>query len=91
MNKDINNIKLMESYYDKCYQLLRYEYLNNIQETMLEYMIYELSCYYQSKQWIKDYDNYELGLFPKELKCGVLSQDAIYNLLDEFNEKKTSL
>ena len=88
MNKRIENINLMECFLDKCNELLKYKYLSNMQEVMLEYMIYQLSLYYSSKQWIKDYDDYESGLIPKNIKCGVLSQDAVYNLLDEYKNYK---
>ncbi|MCR5019957.1 MAG: DUF4298 domain-containing protein [Ruminococcus sp.] len=42
-----------------------------------------LSVYYGSDAWKRDYAADEAGLLPKELKRGVLSEDGIYNLLDE--------
>ena len=42
----------------------------------------ELVRYYESGQWLRDYELDELGLLPPDLKRGVLSQDGIYNLLD---------
>ena len=43
----------------------------------------ELVHYYESGQWLRDYELDEQGLLPRDLKRGVLSQDGIYNLLDE--------
>lgn len=40
-----------------------------------------LTRYYESPQWLEDYDADSAGLIPSDLKRGVLSQDAVYNLL----------
>ena len=40
-----------------------------------------LEDYYTSGQWLKDYEADEQGLLPYDLKRGVLSQDALYELL----------
>ena len=42
-----------------------------------------LSKYYSSDAWKRDYAADEAGLFPKDLKRGVLSEDGIYALLEE--------
>ena len=42
-----------------------------------------LARYLDSGLWLKDYQLDELGLLPKDLKRGVLSQDGLYDLLDE--------
>ena len=44
----------------------------------------ELCAYYESGQWLKDYELDEKGLLPPSLKRGVLSQDAVYDLLAEI-------
>jgi hypothetical protein len=41
-----------------------------------------LEDYYTSGQWLEDYEADEQGLLPDDLKRGVLSQDALYDLLD---------
>ena len=46
-----------------------------------------LTDYYENGQWQKDYELDEKGGFPVDLKRGVLSQDGVYNLLQEI--KKT--
>ncbi|MBR5224095.1 MAG: DUF4298 domain-containing protein [Clostridia bacterium] len=43
--------------------------------------IAELEAYYASAQWLKDYEDDEAGRLPEGLKRGVLSQDAVYDLL----------
>ena len=42
-----------------------------------------LDGYYGSAQWLRDYDDHGVGKLPKGLKCGVLSQDAVYDLLTD--------
>ena len=45
-----------------------------------------LSDYYGSDLWMQDYEDDEAGKLPKELKRGVLSQDAGFDLLTENRE-----
>ena len=41
-----------------------------------------LEAYYTSGEWQEDYEADERGEFPPDLKRGVLSQDALYDLLE---------
>lgn len=43
-----------------------------------------LTDYYAGGLWLCDYRLDEMGYFPAELKRGVLSEDAVYNLLGEI-------
>ena len=45
----------------------------------------KLCDYYQSK-WMEDYEADEQGLLPKDLKRGVLSEDAVYDLMTENHD-----
>lgn len=47
----------------------------------LEEKLDMLEDYYTSGQWLDDYEADEQGLLPADLKRGVLSQDALYDLL----------
>ncbi len=47
----------------------------------------ELSDYYESGEWLCDYEFDEQRLLPPELKRGVLSQDGLYDLLSAIKEK----
>lgn len=44
-----------------------------------------LDDYYTSGEWREDYEADESGLLPADLKRGVLSQDGVYNLLEELD------
>ena len=48
----------------------------------------ELEVYYGSKEWKKDFSDDEKGLLPPDLKRGVLSEDGIWNLLEEARALK---
>lgn len=50
-----------------------------------------LSAYYGSDEWKQDFANDEAGLFPADLKRGVLSEDGIWNLLAEVRELEKRL
>jgi hypothetical protein len=43
----------------------------------------KLAEYYQGELWLKDVDDSRTGKLPGDLKCGVLSEDAVYDLLLE--------
>jgi len=45
-----------------------------------------LASYYGSDDWKQDFADDEAGLLPKNLKRGVLSEDGIWNLLEEHRE-----
>lgn len=54
----------------------------------LRQKIKTLTNYMESGQWLLDYEAEERGELPKNLKRGVLSQDALYNLLEEIRQEK---
>ncbi len=54
--------------------------------TDLKALICKLDIYYQSSEWKIDHGYDEAGLLPPDLKRGVLSEDGIYNLLEEYKE-----
>ncbi|HBX75139.1 MAG TPA: DUF4298 domain-containing protein [Acidaminococcaceae bacterium] len=52
----------------------------------LEEEIRELELYYTGGQWQKDFADDEAGKLPRDLKRGVLSEDAVYDFLALRNE-----
>ena len=42
-----------------------------------------LKGYMESGRWLKDYEADEKGKLPADLKRGVLSEDGLYDLLDD--------
>ncbi len=45
-----------------------------------------LDAYYGSPAWFADKESQEAGELPADLKCGVLSEDAVYDLLTDVAE-----
>ena len=50
-----------------------------------------LNEYYGSKQWKQDFADDEAGQLPADLKRGVLSEDALWNLLSDVRELNSRL
>ena len=50
-----------------------------------------LASYYVSDDWKQDFAADEAGLLPKELKRGVLSEDGIWNLIEDNKELQKKL
>ena len=86
MNAQIKRIQEMEKLLNESQKVLE-----NYDEALAEFKsvqekIERLEAYYTSKRWMKDYEDYDAGKIPKELPCGVLSEDAVYDLLTENRE-----
>ncbi|OOF50315.1 hypothetical protein BKK54_06620 [Rodentibacter genomosp. 1] len=48
--------------------------------------IKKLEQYYFAGDWRDDYEAYEQGEIPKEMPCGVLSQDLVFNASAEHQD-----
>ena len=79
----IERITQMESLFDKSEEVVRRLEAALKDFAALEHDIAKLEAYYNSPQWRKDFEADEAGKLPKDLKRGVLSEDGIYNLLEE--------
>jgi hypothetical protein len=83
--KMIERIKLNEERYDKIKDTLKdlEISLNNFNNIKKDYKL--LNKYYGSKNWFKDKEAYENNKIPR-IKAGVLSEDGVWNMLDNVNE-----
>lgn len=54
-------------------------------------VVQELSAYYGSDTWKQDLEDDRQGLLPQDLKRGVLSEDGIWNLLEDWRELNSRL
>lgn len=50
-----------------------------------------LESYYGSEEWKKDFADDEMHRLPKDLKRGVLSEDAIWNMLESHRHLKARM
>ena len=74
----------METLFDKSEEVVR-----RLEQALEDFAtlqpdIAELEAYYSSPQWRKDFEADEAGKLPKDLKRGVLSEDGIWNVLNEY-------
>ncbi len=44
-----------------------------------------LRDYYGSEEWYQDVNAADAGMLPEGTKCGVLSEDAVFRLLEDHN------
>ena len=77
----IERIQQMERYYDAVSSALEANANEMHENIAISKMIQELTEYMDSGLWLQDYERDERGELPKDLKCGVLSEDGLYNLL----------
>ena len=82
MNR-IDRIKEMEAHFDNATEAVQELSIALEKYAEAKDSIKTLTQYYTSPLWIEDYEADEEGLLPAGLKRGVLSQDAVYNLLCE--------
>ncbi|MBQ2751815.1 MAG: DUF4298 domain-containing protein [Oscillospiraceae bacterium] len=83
INQAIERIILME----RCFDALQNADAAAIKaDDSLKEQLWLLTQYYQGGKWILDYELDEKGLLPCDLKRGVLSQDAVFDLLDKINK-----
>ena len=81
--KDQNTrITRYEAMLDEVTQLLS----TDPESDRLPVLIKELEAYYTSDAWKQDYADDEAGLLPADLKRGVLSEDAVYDLITDNHE-----
>lgn len=53
--------------------------------TAVQERLAELEAYYSGGEWMRDFDDDSAGKIPKDLRRGVLSEDAVYDLLTDRN------
>ena len=89
--EQIERITYMEQILDEAT-----EAVSSLSEALEKYAaiqdkLQELAAYYSSEQWRKDFDDDSAGKIPSDLKRGVLSEDAVYNLLADITDLKEQL
>ncbi len=84
--EQIERIREMEACLDASEKAIRElsEALSAFETVQPQYR--RLSDYYGSDQWMQDYEDDEAGKLPRDLKRGVLSEDAVYDLVTENRE-----
>ena len=86
----IERITKMEALFDKSEEVIKrleaaLEDFNELHDD-----IAQLEAYYD-KDWRKDFEADEAGKLPKGLKRGVLSEDGVWNLLEDYKRLKETI
>ena len=82
----IERISQMEEILDRASSVMA-ELEKNLSELeSLQPDIQKLEAYYTGKDWKADFRLDEQGNLPQDLKRGVLSEDAVYDLLEKNRE-----
>ena len=89
--KRVDRITYMESLLDKSTEII-----NRLEQALEDFAalqpdIAELEAYYTSPQWRKDFEADEAGKLPKDLKRGVLSEDGVWNVLEDYRRLHNEL
>lgn len=80
LQEAIDRVRRMEALFDLLQQTDARE------DPCFQRQLQILVQYYESGQWLRDYELDEKGYLPGDLKRGVLSEDAVYNFLTELDE-----
>ena len=89
--KRIERIERMERNLERAINALRV--LNDALDEYeaVQEALHELNSYYGSDTWKQDFSDDEQGRLPKNLKRGILSEDAIWNVLEDYRTLKERL
>ena len=89
--KQIERIERMEQNLERATNALRV--LNDALDEYeaVQEALHELNSYYGSDTWKQDFSDDEQGRLPKNIKRGVLSEDAIWNVLEDYRTLKERL
>ena len=89
--KQIERIKRMERKLNRVSRAVKRLSAALDDYTKIQNDLHELEAYYGSENWKQDFADDEKGLLPSDLKRGVLSEDAIWNLLEDNSTLKKRL
>ncbi len=84
LHEAMGRVRQMEIYFDVLKKAADADPTAIRENPWLKGLLRILVEYYEGGQWLRDYQLDEQGLFPQDLKRGVLAQDAVYNFLEEI-------
>ncbi|MBR0041253.1 MAG: DUF4298 domain-containing protein [Oscillospiraceae bacterium] len=87
----LRRIEGYEALFDELLALLADDKASAAELEALADKVGELERYFSGAAWKEDFAADEAGLLPPELKRGVLSEDGLYNALEEYAERRSTL
>ena len=76
----------MENYFDTLLQDFSRDPFSLKRDLWKSEMLRVLTAYYEDGRWLYDYKLDESGLLPKNMKRGVLSEDALYDFFSDADK-----
>ena len=89
--EQIERIKTMEQYLDRASQAVMRLSVALDDYVEAQEALRELDAYYGSDEWKQDFADDEAGRLPQDLRRGVLSEDGIWNLLNDSRDLNTRM
>ena len=89
--QQIERIRYMEQLLVFVLEARKEANINYDKQERIQEAIRILSNYYGSDEWKQDFADDEAGLLPRDLKRGVLSEDALWNLLSEQPDEERKI
>ena len=87
----IRRIAQMEAYLDELAAAQK-EFSAALEKcAALQDKLQALTAYYEGPLWRQDFEDDEAGKLPRDLKRGVLSEDAVYDLLAEHERLRQEM
>ena len=86
--KQIERIRYMEQNLERVMNAAKREDDGPDDREDVQKALRELEAYYGSDLWKQDFEDDEQGKLPRNLKRGVLSEDAIWNVLEDLSERR---
>ena len=86
LEERVDRVRKMEQYFDAILDAKRSRPEILLSDPVIRMYLQELQVYYEHGQWLNDYECDERGELPADLKRGVLSQDALYDLFSEMED-----
>ena len=82
----IERIRYMTNLYEEIEHILLYS--DNVRDDLVKIKdkSEELEKYYTGPEWMEDFEADNEGLIPKDMNRGILTEDAIYDLLCSVDE-----
>lgn len=92
MDKEqVERIQAMERTLNEAFQAVRELRTALERYERIHPRLQKLKTYYESQQWMKDVEDDRAGRLPEGLRRGVLSEDAVYDLLSEAADTEKAM
>jgi len=86
----IARVQQMEQYFDMLQSIGNKDSADLREDGSYIAVLQILTRYYESGQWLHDYELDEKGAFPQDLKRGILAQDAVYDFLQKISKENNT-